>query len=529
MPDRPKRALAETIDEHRPARRDPRAEPESVRPDVSNGSEPPERPVVRQDRTGIGPHTSIKAPPESATQAAATKVETPAPEDHVSRRPPDSKSMLDPAGASGIAALRRQLSSLQMQFSEAQGELGREQASRAEDAEEMAQVLERLANADAENESLRDDLERERNFVEELRVSVREKYEDCNTLKQKLADAETLIAKELEEAAERQALAERAERAEQEVAEVQKQLEVSRASEESVRAELSTTSSQLDILRRAFEKQEAELAKSNTALKNANMKAFAANKQLESWKAESQRTMEQTRVEQEVVLTKLAAEHAKAIEAVRGEADDATALALAAQKQMQETTVKLARALQSLDSLDEAERQLHELREKANGVRRAAIEQAAEAKRALASPGPAQSKAAPPLPSKAPRSAPAKSPPPAAPPPASPPPAPPSTAALTPTANADAVKAAAESAKENLKETLREGVTSAPGSSSDVTSPEKQEKQEKPVPPEAAKLDAAAKVVPKVDDQPYLEFGEIEMAAEELVEDLIEARNRSRR
>jgi hypothetical protein len=507
MPDRPKRALAETIDERRPPRRDPRAEPESVRP-------------------------------ESVTQAAAAKLEGPIVEEYLgSRRPPDSKSLLDSAGASGVALLRRQLSTLQMQLSEAQGQLAREQGSRAEDAEEMARVLERLSAADAENESLRDDLERERKFVEELRVSVREKYEDCNTLRQKLADAESLIAKELEEAAERHALTERAERAEQEIVEVTKQLEVSRASEESVRGELATHSAQLEILRRAYEKQEAELTKSSASLKNANMKAFAANKQLESWKAESQRTMEQTRVEQEVVLTKLAADHAKAIEAARTDADEARTRALEAQKQLGDATEKLAMATWSLETLDETERQVRELRDKAEGLRRAAREQAAEALQAVApkpsavSPAPSlapsmSSKAAPPLPSKAPRTILSK-------------PAPQRAASVPAPPAPQPLSSEVEPPKENLRQTLREEADeSAAAAPQDAAPPAvpfvapvaaSGRAGGEDTPPDAARLSPEAKVAPKVEDPPYLEFGEIEMAAEELVEDLIEARNRARR
>jgi chromosome segregation ATPase len=480
MAEKNRRALAQTLDERRPARIDPRVEPESARAEPTDSVVRAEvRQEVRQDVTGIGATTD--------EFAAAS-----------GRRAPDSKSSLDSAaaaGASGMAVVRRQLATLQMQLADAQGELAREQQSRADDAEEMARVLERLATAEAEGETLQDDIERERAFVEELRVSVREKYEDCNTLRQKLADAETLVAKELEEAGERHALSERADAAERNLTDVNKQLAVSRASEESARHEIATLSSQLEILRGAFEKQEAELTKVNTGLKNANMKTFAANKQLESWKAESQRTMEQTRVEQEVVLAKLTTEHAKTLEDVRREASEAKALSQAAEKQMALANEKLSLVTHSMDTLEEAERQMQSLRDKAYGARKAALEHATHARKSLVAPASPASPAA--SPTVSPPTSAKKSP--AAPPPA--------VQAAKPAAAAPSPAASA-----GPSSVTSSGRAPAPSPSPTVS------------PGPASRAPVPGDRADQKSEAPLIEFGEIEMGADELVEDLILAK-----
>jgi hypothetical protein len=392
MPDSIKQARVETGDDRRPLRRDPRAEPESILPE---GVEKREPSAQRFDATGIGPHSrslpSVRTPPESSTRTAvAVRIEPISvvedPSAVSARRPVEGAPSFDVAGASGIAALRRQLATLQLQLSDAQSQLAREQDGRAADAEEVARVLSLLSKAEADNHALGEELRREQTFVEELRVSVREKYEDCNVLRGQLADAQSLVAKELEEAANRGALVERAERAEHEGAELKVRLETLRASDESARAEVATISSQLRELQATHEALQAELAKSNATLKNANMKAYAANKQLESWKSESQRTMEQTRIEQEAALAKMAAEHSMAADALRLRAEEAGATALGLEKQMAGAMEKLSLVAKALDSIGEAERQAHGLREQAKVARRSALEQTALVRRLL-SPG----------------------------------------------------------------------------------------------------------------------------------------------
>ena len=403
MPDSIKHARVETSDERRPVRRDPRAEPDSDVPEVGDKGD---RSPQRLDVTGIGPHSpSVRTPPESVTRTSAVPRIESIPGDLLARRSAapriepipiaDENAVLlgrratdpghtpDAAGASGIAVLRRQLATLQLSLSDTQAQRAREQEERALDAEEIARVVSLLSSAEAENKTLLVDLERERAFVEELRVSVREKYEDCNVLRQRLADAESLVAKELEAATERQALRERAERAELEVADLNKQLEVSRASEESARGENATLSVQQNELRRVHEALEVELAKTNATLKNANMKAFAASKQLESWRSESQRTMEQTRIEQEAALAKLTLEHAKGAEVLRQRADEATAAATALRTQLEGVTEKLSLTTKSLEALEEVERQVQGLREQAKSARRSTLDQVAQTRKWL--------------------------------------------------------------------------------------------------------------------------------------------------
>jgi chromosome segregation ATPase len=245
--------------------------------------------------------------------------------------------------------LRRQIAALSMQLSATRAELAEEQQGRANDADEIAKLLDRVAGEDAVVQTLRDDLARERAFVEELRVSVQEKYNDCSTLRQRLADAESLIAKELDDAADRHALVQRAERAEQDLAEVRKQLDVSRTSEDSARSEIAKLGNQLEELRRVHAASEVELGKANQALKSANMKAFAANRQLESWKSESLRMIEQTRAEQGAVVANLTAEHARAVESVRREASEGSAALAALRQRVEAAAAELAMAAKSLE------------------------------------------------------------------------------------------------------------------------------------------------------------------------------------
>jgi hypothetical protein len=339
MAENTKRAPRESMDERHPSRRDPRAEPESVRPKLLDAKS--------------------KAPPESEMRTAAAARLSPPPtlEDFgevAVPRPPESGLSLDPSSVASQAPLRRQIAALQKQLSVARGELADEQEGRANDAEEMAKLLDRIASEDAVAQALRDDLERERTFVEELRVSVQEKYADCNTLRQRLADAESLVAKELDEAADRHTLTQRAEQAEHDLADVRKQLDVSRASEEATRSEIATISTQLEVLRRAYGAQEGELEKSNQALKSANVKAFAANKQLESWKSESLRMIEQTRAEQSAVIANLTAEHAKAIESLRREAGEGSAAAAAMRKKVDAANAGLAAAAKLFEATQAA-------------------------------------------------------------------------------------------------------------------------------------------------------------------------------
>jgi chromosome segregation ATPase len=264
-----------------------------------------------------------------------------------------------------------------MHLADAQGQLAQEQQGRAEDADALAVILERVANSERAAEeaaNLRAELEREREFVEELRVSVREKYEDCNTLRQRLADAESLaVAKGLEEATERHALADRAELFARQLDEAQKQLELARASDEAGRTQLAVLSTQLEDSRRERGSVEAELERVNVALKNANMKAFAANKQLESWKVESQRAMDQNRLE-----------HQASMEALTREVAQSNAVAVALRRRLDAAKEKLEALTTSLGALDQKEREINGLRELAEGARRLALENADHARKALA-------------------------------------------------------------------------------------------------------------------------------------------------
>jgi predicted nucleic acid-binding Zn-ribbon protein len=366
----------------------------------------------------------------------------------------------------GLAALRRQLAALQMHLAEAQGQLAQEQHGRAEDADALAVMLERVASSEravAEAANLRLELEREREFVEELRVSVREKYEDCNSLRQRLADAESLIAKQIEEAAERYALSERAELLQRQLTDAQKQLELERASEAAGRTERAALSTQLEDVRREQASLEAELQKANSAVKNANMRAFAANKQLDSWKSESQRMIEQSRLEHQISL-----------DALRREIMQGNATVAELRRQLDDAAEKLDALTLSFDAIDKRECEIDTLRELAQAARRAALDQTGHARKALAPITNAPRASSPPVAATAagPTSAGFAA---AKRPPAIPPRPPPLTKSVAPMA------------------------------------------QQAPIP-----------AAEKSSEAPSLEIGETDMRVEDLVEELLEAQNRNR-
>jgi hypothetical protein len=263
-----------------------------------------------------------------------------------------------------------------MQLAEAQGELGREQQGRAEDADALAVMLERVVSSEravAEAANLRIELEHEREFVEELRASVREKYDDSTALRQKLTDTQTLLAKALEEAADRHTLAGRVELSERQLDEAKEQLEGARASDEAGRGDLALLSTQLEQLRRERDSVDAELQKANAALKNTNIKAFAASKQFDSWKSESERSIEQSR-----------AEHQVAVDALQREVMHGHTVAAALRQQLDDAVSMLGGLTTSFEALDEREREVDGLRELARGTRRSLLDQAWQARKALA-------------------------------------------------------------------------------------------------------------------------------------------------
>jgi chromosome segregation ATPase len=497
-------------------RRDPRAEPDTPAPATAEPrthatDRPGRQEVIRERRPSSG-HVA----PTSATRAASTARldrASPAADEAQAASAQESNASLGVAGAMGLASLRRQLATLQMNLAEAQGQLANEQQGRAEDADALAALLERVTNTErvaAEAAGLRGELEREREFVEELRVSVREKYEDCNTLRQRLADADNLVAKERGETAERTEILERqlheattqlegaraneeAQRTEREALftqlegaraseEAQRterealftQLEGARASEEAQRTELAALSAQLEERRRAQESLDGELQKTNAALKTANMKAFATNKQLESWKIESQRKIDQER-----------AEHQAAVESLQREILQGTTAAAALRKQVDGAASVLETLARSLDALDQRESEMESLRELAQGARRAATEQTARARKVLASGAEPETASSPPpvISVATPGSL--------------------GLATLVPGSTSAAVRAARPPPIP-----LRAAPSSTKPAVEPIAAPTSSPEME------------------KAWDTPSLEIGETEMRAEDLVEELLEAQNR---
>jgi hypothetical protein len=394
--------------------------------------------------------------------SAARLDRMPAGEEPLAGSGQESNASVGVAGAMGLASLRRQLATLQMSLADAQSQLANEQQGRAEDADALAALLERVTiseRAVTEAANLRVELEREREFVEELRVSVREKYEDCNALRQSVADTETLLEKERGESAERAALLER------QLAEAQTRLAGARASEEATRTELAALSTQLVDACQAKESLDAELQKANAALKGANTKVFAANKQLESWKVESQRKIDQDR-----------AEHEAAVETFQREALRGNATALALRKQLEGVADKWEAVAASLEALDRREREIESLRELAQVARGEVLEQIRHGRRTIAPAGdvPATGVAAP--------------------------------ASFGPAALAPAAPSAVV-------------IRSRPAA------PPRPAPPTKPV-VEPAASPASSPEMERGWDAPSLEIGESEMRVEDLVEELLEAQNR---
>ncbi len=391
MSETTKRARGDAGEDRRPVRRDPRAEPDTPTPSSADPRGHGAEKSVRQDATRDRRPSPSHVPPSSMTRASAAHFQRASTADAPPSGPaPDSNASLGVAGAVGLASLRRQLATLQLQLADAQGQLAHEQQGRAEDADALAALLEKVASAEravAEAADLRIELEREREFVEELRASVREKYEDGNTLRQRLAEAQTLVARGLEEAADRHALAERVELLERHHGETKKERDGARASEEAKTADLGALSTRLEESRRERESLDGELQKANVALKNANMKAFAANKQLESWKVESERTIEQFRVE-----------HRIAVDALQGEVVQGSALAAALRKQLDDAASNVGKLATLLETLDEKEREMEGLRELARSARRVLLDQAGDAQKALTPLASAPELAPPPAP-----------------------------------------------------------------------------------------------------------------------------------
>jgi hypothetical protein len=127
------------------------------------------------------------------------------------------------------------------------------------------------------------------------------------------------------------------------------------------------------------------------------MKAFAANKQLESWKAESQRAMDQMRADHDAAMSKLHGDMAgearvkeelaaRSILELRRELEQTSTRAAAMKRQIEASFDMIGLVRKSVESIEQAEQEMTRLRERAMAARRTVIEQAAAVGKALKQP-----------------------------------------------------------------------------------------------------------------------------------------------
>jgi chromosome segregation ATPase len=359
--------------EGRSPRVDPRAEPDSLPPpaeDVAHVKRP--YPIPRERPPESDPYA-----PRHPTQKLPALIEE---RERESMKIPtamrDSLPPVSSEAAAGLASLRHRLPQLQGQLADAHRLLAREQEERAEDADKIAQLVERvteiesrLTAADMKVAELAHELEDARQIGQELRISEQVK-EDANEVLRK-------------QVGEMQLEAEAHARLQSQLVELQKEMAAARTVAEAAQAARKLESSELEKARVALEmtkgerdKHADEVAKLDGNLKQANMKAVAAAKQLETWKTESQRMMDQLRRDHEIAVAAQRADHAAALARAEKQAEERVAAA---------TKVGEERAAVATKVADErAAAAVKELQERVDSVTRSAEQRVAAAKKELA-------------------------------------------------------------------------------------------------------------------------------------------------
>ena len=282
---------------------------------------------------------------------------------------PASESTLSDAGS--VSQFRHKIAALQAQVADVQRLLADEQRERAEEADELARMLKALALAERR-------LAEERDVAQQLAQSLTQREEECITLRGHLQDAEQRL---------------------EDLASTKEQLVAARASEGELKRQLLDSIAEVDALQSAktelthakkvrdeTQKDAAEKAQEierlGAQLKQAHMKAFTANKQLESWKVESQRAMDQLRKEYEEridALTKKVDAHDKDQRELRAEAAAARSM-----RQHIDASIKiLGLTSEALEAVEVAEAEIQKLRATHDEKRRKVLEQALGVRNAL--------------------------------------------------------------------------------------------------------------------------------------------------
>ena len=202
-------------------------------------------------------------------RAEVPTIPPPAPAGPATERPltKDAEDRDARTGASLVAQLRHEIASLQSQLADAQQKLAREQQGRAEDADKLAEMLARISNAEARARAAEGRVESEVAGVTHEAAVLRERV---------TRQEDELIASSLEieqgrralDAAREDAAAARAEAAELRAA----------------KDDLAKKAAELEAAQKQLAEHTSAMTKAQANLRQAQMRAFTANRQLETWK-----------------------------------------------------------------------------------------------------------------------------------------------------------------------------------------------------------------------------------------------------
>ncbi|HEY2367387.1 MAG TPA: hypothetical protein VGH87_13420 [Polyangiaceae bacterium] len=327
----------------------------------------------------MDPATLRPPPPDSQSQEVAPRVtrdETPA-----------------ASGVEGVAQFRHKMAAMQSQLADVQRLLADEQRERAEEADQLARMLKHVATAERA-------LAEERDVALQLGKSLTQREQEVVTLRGQVLDLEQRNANGNEQVG---AL-------ERELADMKEMLVDLRATEGELRRQLLDAISELDGLKgartelanaqkslgeseREVVSKGQEIERIGAQLKQAHQKAFTATKQLESWKSESQRAIDQVRKELEGTIASLTkrieaseAERktlATEAESMRRELKDARARADSMRQHVAASVEILTFTSEALEAAEAADAEIEKVRAANEAKRRSLLEQALGVRNAL--------------------------------------------------------------------------------------------------------------------------------------------------
>ena len=327
----------------------------------------------------MDPATLRPPPPDSHSQEVAQRVtrdDTPA-----------------AGGVEGVAQFRHKMAAMQSQLADLQRLLADEQRERAEEADQLARMLKHVATAERA-------LAEERDVAQQLGKSLTQREEEVVALRGQVLDLEQRNANGAEQIA---AL-------ERELADVKEMVVDLRANEGELKRQLLDAIAEHDGLKGAraeLDKAQRSLAESErevvakgqeierlgAQLKQAHQKAFTATKQLESWKSESQRAVDQVRKEHEGTIESLTKRLAASeterktlvseADVMRRELEAARTRADAMRQHLAASIEILTFTSEALEAAEAAEAEIEKVRAANEAKRRQLLEQALGVRNAL--------------------------------------------------------------------------------------------------------------------------------------------------